>query len=141
MADVHTKEVRSFNMSRIRGENTKPEILVRKFLFSKGLRYRLHKRELPGKPDIVFGKDKKAVFIHGCYWHGHAECKYFVPPKTRSEWWAKKIGGNRARDEKNITALKNLGWEPIIVWECQLKPDKREKTLDKLLGRLGYNND
>ncbi|MDH5380294.1 MAG: DNA mismatch endonuclease Vsr [Cyclobacteriaceae bacterium] len=133
MADVHTKEIRSYNMSRIKGKDTKPEILVRKFLFSQGFRYRLHDKKLSGKPDLVFPKYKKVVFIHGCYWHGHEGCKYFVPPKTRTEWWMNKINENKKRDEKNIAELKKIMWQPIIIWECELKPDKREKTLEKLV--------
>jgi DNA mismatch endonuclease (patch repair protein) len=85
MMDVHSKEVRSFNMSQIKGKDTKPEMLVRRFLFSKGVRYRLHDKKLPGKPDMVFPKYKKVIFIHGCFWHGHEGCKYFVVPKTRTE--------------------------------------------------------
>lgn len=120
-------------MSRIKGKDTKPEILVRKFLFSQGFRYRLHDKKLSGKPDLVFPKYKKVVFIHGCYWHGHEGCKYFVPPKTRTEWWMNKINENKKRDEKNIAELKKIMWQPIIIWECELKPDKREKTLEKLV--------
>ncbi|MCB0485286.1 MAG: DNA mismatch endonuclease Vsr [Flavobacteriaceae bacterium] len=136
MADVHTKEIRSYNMSRIKGKDTKPEILVRKFLFSQGFRYRLHDKKLPGKPDLVFPKYKKVVFIHGCYWHGHDGCKYFVLPKTRTEWWLNKINENKKRDEKNIAELKNNMWQSVIVWECEIKPDKREKTLKKLIKEL-----
>ncbi len=136
MVDVHTKETRSYNMSRIKGKDTKPEILVRKFLFSQGFRYRLHDKKLPGKPDLVFPKYKKVVFIHGCYWHGHEGCKYFVPPKTRTEWWMDKINDNKTRDEKNIAELKKNMWYPIIIWECELKPEKREKTLKALVRKL-----
>src|SRR4051812_25725028 len=110
MSDVHSKKVRSYNMSMIKGKDTKPEILVRKFLFSKGLRYRLHGKRLPGKPDLVLPKYKTVVMIHGCYWHGHEGCKYFTPPKTRTKWWMDKIGGNQLRDVKNAYALKGEGW-------------------------------
>jgi len=140
MVDVHSKEVRSFNMSRIKGKNTTPEIAVRKFLFSHGLRYRLHVRDLPGKPDLVFPKLKTVVFVHGCYWHGHSNCKYFVEPKTRTEWWLKKIKGNIDRDKKNIADLKKMGWRSIVVWECELKAAKREKSLFAILERLGERN-
>src|SRR6218665_2734895 len=102
MADVHSKEIRSYNMSRIKGKDTKPEILVRKFLFAKGLRYRLHDKQLPGKPDLVFPKYKKIVFIHGCFWHGHEGCKYFVVPKTRTDWWLSKINKNKEKDNDSI---------------------------------------
>ena len=134
--DVHNKKTRSYNMSQIKGKNTKPEILVRKFLFAQGFRYRLYVRNLPGKPDLVFSKYKKVVFIHGCYWHGHEKCKYFVPPKTRTEWWMNKINENKVRDHKNIVELKKNGWTPIIIWECQLKPAKREKTLQSIITEL-----
>ena len=98
MADVHSKEQRSYNMSQIKGKNTKPEMLVRKFLFSKGFRYRLHIKDLPGKPDIVLPKYKTVIFIHGCFWHGHEGCKYSSIPKTRTEWWTEKINKNISND-------------------------------------------
>jgi DNA mismatch endonuclease, patch repair protein len=120
-------------MSRIKGKDTKPEILVRRFLFSNGFRYRLHDKRLPGKPDLVLLKHKAVVFIHGCYWHGHQGCKYFVVPKTRTEWWLNKIMGNQSRDRGHATALLALGWRVIIVWECELKKDTKDHTLDKLM--------
>lgn len=132
MADVHSKEIRSYNMSKIKGKDTKPEILVRKYLFSKGFRYRLHQKDLPGKPDLVFRRYKKIIFIHGCYWHGHSNCKYFILPKTKTQWWLNKINGNIKRDAENITKLKKLGWKIIVIWECELKPGKRDKTLVSL---------
>ncbi len=98
MTDVHDKATRSYNMSRVRGKDTKPEMLVRKFLFSKGFRYRLHDKKLPGKPDIVLPKYKTVIFINGCFWHGHEGCRYFVVPKTRTEWWMGKITGTQKRD-------------------------------------------
>lgn len=131
MADVHNKEVRSYNMSRIKGKNTKPEILVRKFLFSKGFRYRLHSKLLPGKPDIILPKYKTVIFVHGCFWHGHKNCKYFVIPKTRTDWWLNKINGNIANDEKKRSALEKSGWRVINIWECELKSNK-EQTLEQL---------
>ena len=132
MTDVHSKEVRSYNMSMIKGKNTKPEILVRRFLFAKGLRYHLHQKNLPGKPDIVFPQHKAIIFIHGCFWHGHKGCKYFVPPKTRTEWWINKINETKKKDAENISKLKKLGWKIIIVWECNLKSVKRNKLLESL---------
>ena len=102
MADVHSKEIRSYNMSQIKGKNTKPEMLVRKFLHTNGFRYRLHVKNLPGKPDIVLPKYKTVVFVHGCFWHGHAHCKYFVVPKTRTDWWLNKINSNITNDAKAI---------------------------------------
>lgn len=136
MTDVHTPETRSYNMSMIRGKNTKPEIIVRKFLHSKGLRFRLHKKELPGKPDIVLPKFKTVIFIHGCFWHGHKNCKYFVIPKTRTEWWISKIERNRLVDKRNNDNLKKNGWKIITIWECQLRPKNFSKTLYKLESKL-----
>ena len=123
-------------MSQIKGKNSKPEILVRQFLFSNGFRYRLHVKKLPGKPDIVFPKFRKVLFIHGCYWHGHENCKYFVAPKSRTEWWLNKINGNKEKDKENEELLKKMGWNVIVIWECELKPGKRKKTLNKLLKKI-----
>lgn len=136
MADVHSPQVRSYNMSMIKGKNTKPEIMVRKFLHSKGFRFRLHKKDLPGKPDIVLPKYRTVIFIHGCFWHGHKNCKYFVVPKTRTKWWLNKINGNIMNDKSKIRLLKNDKWNVIIIWECQLKPKKLTKTLDKLISKI-----
>lgn len=133
MADVHSKEVRSYNMSQIKGKDTKPELLVRKFLFSKGLRYRLHDKKLPGKPDIVLPKFKTVILVHGCFWHGHENCKYFVLPKTRTDFWSDKIEGNKKRDEQNISQMAKKGWNVITVYGCDLKNDKKEKTLENIL--------
>jgi DNA mismatch endonuclease, patch repair protein len=121
MADVHTKEQRSYNMSRIKGSNTKPEILVRKYLHAQGYRFRLHVKDLPGKPDIVLPKYKTVIFVHGCFWHGHKGCKYFVEPKTRTKWWLDKIEGNKARDKKAFKALKKMGWRVVEMWECRIR--------------------
>jgi DNA mismatch endonuclease, patch repair protein len=123
-------------MSKIKGKNTKPEMLVRKFLFSKGYRYRLHDKKLPGKPDIVLPKYKTTIFIHGCFWHGHEGCKYYVVPKTRTEWWINKINSNIVSDNRNINNLSNLNWRIISIWECDLKSKSREKTLNILLKKL-----
>lgn len=150
MADVHDKKTRSYNMSQIKATNTKPELLVRKFLHANGFRYRLHGRVagspspsgragvglLPGKPDIVLPKYKTVIFIHGCFWHGHANCRYFVVPKTRTDWWLNKIDRNKANDEKALKALKKDGWKIISIWECDLKPSKVERTLYSLLKKL-----
>ena len=100
MADVHTKAIRSYNMSRIKGKDTKPEMLVRRFLHANAFRYKLHDKSLPGKPDIVLPKYKTVIFVHGCFWHGHSNCKYFVVPKTRTDWWLNKINGNISNDTK-----------------------------------------
>ena len=131
MGDVHSEEVRSYNMSRIRGKNTRPEILVRKYLFFKGLRFRIHAR-LPGRPDIVLPKYKAVVFVHGCFWHGHSGCKYFVVPGTRTEWWMQKINGNCAHDLRNRIVLESLGWRVLVVWECELRKGRLEETLQNL---------
>ncbi len=136
MADVHSKETRSYNMSRIKGKDTKPEMLVRKFLHAQGYRYRLHVKGMPGKPDIVLPKYKTVIFIHGCFWHGHEGCKYYVVPKTRTEWWLNKININTANDNKAIAALKNDGWKVITLWECDLKPNIIDKKLSSILKKL-----
>lgn len=136
MADVHSKEVRSHNMSKVKSKDTKPELLVRKFLFANGLRYRLYDKKLPGKPDIVLSKYKTVIFIHGCFWHGHENCKYAVMPKTRTEFWTTKIEGNKQRDKNNIEQLRNKGWNVLIVYGCELKKDKQELTLNKILNNI-----
>ena len=136
MADVHDTATRSFNMSRIKGKNTKPEMLVRKFLHAHGYRYRLHDKSLPGKPDIVLPKYKAVIFVHGCFWHGHKNCKYFVVPKTRTEWWLNKINGNIANDAKAVKALKKQGWKIINVWTCKLKKPHLLMTLEKIVSMI-----
>lgn len=129
MADVHTPEIRSYNMSKIKGKDTKPEEMVRKYLFSKGFRYRKNVRTLPGSPDIVLPKYKTCIFVNGCFWHKHEGCKYFVWPKSNAEFWKDKIEKNVFRDTKNYSELKSLGWNILIVWECELKKDLFEKTM------------
>lgn len=136
MADVHSKETRSYNMSRIKGKDTQPEMLVRKFLFAHGFRYRLHDKKLPGKPDIVLPKYKTVIFVHGCFWHGHEGCRYYVVPKTRTEWWLSKINGNITNDLKKELKLNEAGWRIIRIWECDLKPGKLERTLAELIEDL-----
>lgn len=136
MTDFHSKEARSFNMSRIRSKDTKPELLVRKYLFSKGFRYRLHDKKLPGKPDIVLPKYKTVIFIHGCFWHGHEGCRYFVVPKTRTEWWTNKISVNKNNDHKAKMLLLNAGLKVIDVWECELKGSLLNTTLSQLAASL-----
>lgn len=129
--DNHTKEIRSYNMSRIRSTNSKPEEIVRKYLFSKGLRYRKNVKTLPGKPDIVLPKYKTIVFVNGCFWHAH-HCKYFKMPKSNTEYWNEKIIKNIQRDEKTQKKLFEMGWNVIVVWECELKKNKRDNTLEYL---------
>lgn len=136
MTDVHSKETRSYNMSRIRSKDTKPELLVRKYLFSKGFRYRLHEKELPGKPDLVLKKYKTAIFIHGCFWHSHQNCKYAVMPKSNLEYWQNKISKNQSRDNLNENQLTELGWKIITIWECELKKSLFEKTMISVLNML-----
>ena len=138
--DVHSKEVRSYNMSRIKGKDTKPEILVRKFLFTKGLRYRLHDKKMAGKPDIVLAKYRTVVFIHGCFWHGHEGCKYFVLPKTRTDWWLSKINKYKEKDNDTILKLNKEGWHAIVVWECDLKSKKKQEVLNDLYKKIVNRN-
>ena len=123
-------------MSQIKGKDTKPEILVRKFLHAHGFRYRLHDKKLPGKPDIVLPKYNTIVMVHGCFWHGHDGCKYYVVPKTRTQWWLDKINTNRHKDEENEGKLKVLGWDVLTVFECELKPEKRDDTLINLIKKI-----
>jgi DNA mismatch endonuclease, patch repair protein len=138
MADVHDTKTRSYNMSRIKGKNTKPELLVRKFLFSKGFRYRLHVKNLPGKPDIVLRRYKTVIFINGCFWHGHNNCEYFNFPNTRNEWWIKKISDTQTRDHFTEQELKKLGWKSIIVWSCELKNKNKDERLSRLIREIYY---
>ncbi len=132
MADNHTKEVRSRNMSHIRSTNTKPEEKVRKYLFSKGFRYRKNVRSLPGCPDIVLSKYKTVIFVNGCFWHKH-DCPRFVWPSSNEDYWRAKISGNVRRDIKNHAELEMLGWKVLVVWECQLKRKNFESTMEDLL--------
>jgi DNA mismatch endonuclease (patch repair protein) len=135
MTDVHDKKTRSYNMSRIKGKDTKPEMIVRRFLFSKGFRYRVNDKKLPGRPDIVLPKYRTVIFVHGCFWHGHENCKYFKLPQTRTEWWFEKIEGNKARDNKKSAELRKEKWKVIQVWECELKKGS-EAALKRLLKKI-----
>lgn len=134
--DKITPEQRSYNMSLIHGKDTQPEILVRKYLFSRGLRFRKNDKRLPGRPDIVFPKYKTVVFVHGCFWHGHEGCKYFVMPKTNVEFWQNKIYTNIERDVVINKKLMELGWTVLVVWECELKSKTREQVLSDLLSKI-----
>ena len=136
MADIKTKESRSYNMSRISGKDTKPEELVRKYLFSKGFRYRKNVRKLPGTPDLVLPKYRTVIFVNGCFWHGHEGCKYFVWPKSNAEFWRQKIETNISRDQRKEAQLRDMGWNVMIVWECELRPPKRQATLERLESQL-----
>jgi len=136
MPYVHDTATRSYNMSRIKGRDTKPEMLVRKYLHGLGYRYKLHDNSLPGKPDMVLPKYKTVILIHGCFWHGHHNCKYYVVPKTRTEWWLQKIERNRANDAKAMAALTAAGWKVITVWECDLKPARLDDSLTALVKNI-----
>ena len=136
MTDVHEPEVRSYNMSRIRSKDTKPEMIVRKFLFKNGFRYRLHVKDLPGRPDIVLPKYKTVIFVNGCFWHFHKGCRYFVLPKTRTEWWLQKVKATAVRDKEAEIALQVLGWKVILVWECELKLSSKDNTLLYLISEI-----
>ena len=125
-------------MSAIKGKNTKPELLVRKFLFSRGFRYRLNHPRLPGHPDIVLRKYRTVIFVNGCFWHGHQGCKYFVLPKSNVEFWQNKIERNRLRDVEEQRQLASMGWHCITIWECQLKPKVRQQTLTALEYTLSH---
>ena len=126
MADLLTPERRSWNMSRIRSRDTGPELALRSMLHRAGLRFRLHDRSLPGTPDIVMKKHHAVILVHGCYWHRHEGCMNATTPSTRTDFWQAKFGATVARDERNLAALAELGWKPIVVWECVVKkhPDK-----------------
>lgn len=135
MADNHSKEVRSMNMSRIRSTNSKPEEIVRKYLFSKGFRYRKNVKKLPGCPDIVLPKYKTVIFVNGCFWHKH-DCPRFVWPSSNQDYWIPKIQRNIERDRLNAAELQKKGWHIITVWECELKKKNRELRLERLLSEI-----
>ncbi len=139
MADVFSTQKRSEVMSLIRDKDTKPEIMVRRFLRKQGFGYRKHVSWLPGKPDIVLTKYRCAIFVNGCFWHGHEGCKYFVIPKTRTEWWMKKISETRVRDKKKYDQLLELGWRVFVIWECDLK-NCFELSMDTLAQRIRNPN-
>ena len=132
MADTVSKEKRSEIMSHVTGKETKPEIIVRKYLFARGLRYRKYVKRLPGTPDIVFPKYKTAVFVNGCFWHGHKGCRYSHLPSTNFEYWEKKIADNIERDERKKRELEGLGYRVLIIWQCQLKSNTKIETLEAL---------
>ena len=138
MADVLTPEQRHYNMSRIRGKDTKPEEIVRKYLFSKGLRYRKNDKRYPGHPDIVLPKYKTVVFVHGCFWHMHEGCRHARLPKTNTEFWKEKLSRNRERDKNEQRILREMGWKVLVVWECELKKDKQQETLERLFMNITH---
>lgn len=136
MADNHTISVRSYNMSRIRSNDTNPEVFVRKRLFAAGFRYRKNDKRYPGKPDIVLPKYRTVIFVHGCFWHMHEGCPCFVMPKSHLEYWKPKLERNKQRDIKNQESLRLMGWNVIVVWECMLKKDLRENTISCLIEQI-----
>ena len=134
MADRISHEKRSLNMAAIRSKDTGPELAVRKIVFGLGYRYRLHDPKLPGKPDLVFPSKKKAVFVHGCFWHGHNRCKRATTPKTHAEFWQGKICANMARDRRVRLKLRDMGWKAFTVWQCELKNQRRlTERIDEFL--------
>lgn len=137
MSDIKTTEERSRNMAAIKGKDTKPEMIVRKYLFSHGLRFRVQVRKLPGTPDIVLPKYKTVIFVNGCFWHGHTGCKYFRLPKSNIQFWKNKIENNIARDTRNEVKLTTLGWRVIRVWECDIRTiPVRENYLKRLYSTI-----
>ncbi|KJS02427.1 MAG: endonuclease [Peptococcaceae bacterium BRH_c4a] len=134
--DNRSKEKRSKNMSHIKSKGTKPEETVCKYLFSQGFRYRKNVKDLPGHPDIVLPKYKVAVFVNGCYWHGHEGCKYFVLPKSNVDFWLNKIEYNKRRDKANHEKLEQLGWNVLTVWECEIRHGDKEKALSNLVDQI-----
>lgn len=137
--DNHSKEVRSYNMSRIRSTNSTPEEIVRKYLFANGFRYRKNDKRYPGKPDFVLPKYKTVIFVHGCFWHMH-DCGRFVWPTSNEEYWKTKIARNIERDESNVAALKQAGWNVLVVWECELKKKSAQSRLEKLVSEIRNNS-
>lgn len=123
-------------MSKIKSKDTKPEMLVRRFLFSHGFRFRLHRKDLPGNPDIVLPKYKTVIFINGCFWHGHKDCKFATIPETNRDFWLTKISGNIIRDNESVERLKQSGWKVIVIWQCELKPKVKDQTLEQLITEL-----
>lgn len=138
MSDHLTIEQRHKNMAAVKSKDTKPEMVVRKYLWSRGFRYRVNNPRLPGHPDFVLRKYHTCIFVNGCFWHGHEGCKYFRMPKTNTEFWERKISRNRERDREEQKQLARMGWHCITVWECELKGERREKTLESLEYTLNH---
>ena len=127
-------------MSKIRSKDTKPELRVRRALHARGFRYRLHRRDLPGNPDIVLARFQACIFVHGCFWHGHEGCPDATSPKTNEDYWRSKITRNRERDHESQTALKNIGWKVLVIWECETRTmEKLEKTMENVARKLFGN--
>ena len=138
MVDIWNKEKRSYVMSRIRSKDTKPELIIRKILHNLGLRFRLHKKDMPGNPDLIFSRYNSVIFVHGCFWHQHKNCIDGRLPATRTEWWKNKFNKTKLRDKKNIKGLKKLGWRVLVIWECEIER-KPDKTVKKVLSFLNKN--
>lgn len=138
MSDHLTIEQRHKNMAAVKSKDTKPEMVVRKYLWSRGFRYRVNNPRLPGHPDIILRKYHTCIFVNGCFWHGHEGCKYYRVPKTNTEFWERKISRNRERDREEQKQLARMGWHCITVWECELKGERREKTLESLEYTLNH---
>ena len=136
--DVLTQSQRHNNMAAIKGKNTKPEMVVRRFLWAKGFRYRVNDARLPGHPDIVLRKYRTCIFVNGCFWHGHEGCKYYSVPKSNTDFWVRKIARNKERDKEEQQKLVSMGWHSITVWECELKPSVRDNTLESLAYTLNH---
>lgn len=136
--DVLTPKQRHKIMASVHSKGTKPEVIVRKYLWKDGFRYRKNNPRLPGHPDIVLRKYRTCIFVNGCFWHGHEGCRYFKMPKTHIDFWTKKINRNRERDKEEQKQLAEMGWHVIVVWECQLRNDKREQTLESLAYTLNH---
>jgi len=132
LADIFSKRKRSQIMSHISGKNTKPEILIRKLTHSLGYRFRLHKKELPGKPDLVFNKLRKTIFVNGCFWHGHSKCSRSKLPATNRKFWKVKIAGNKKKDKSNYIRLKKMNWDYLVIWQCEIKKSTTEKLSKKI---------
>lgn len=134
MTDVFPREKRSWIMSRVKGRNTKPEMLVRSFVHRMGLRFRLHRRDLPGNPDIVLPKHNKVIFVHGCFWHGHKSCPRSQRPTTNEQFWNEKLDENIKRDKRVRAALRRMGWKVLVVWQCEIRnPERVLKKLERFL--------
>lgn len=141
MVDTVTAQVRSRIMAQVKSKDTKPEMTVRRLLHRLGYRYRLHRKDLPGRPDLVFPSRRKAVFVHGCFWHDHAGCKKVRLPSSNEDYWLAKLKRNRERDERNLVQLKKDGWKPLVIWECELADlDAVARNLVTFLGKQGKND-
>ena len=138
MPDIVTPERRSRMMSGIRGRDTRPELAVRRYLHSQGLRYRLHVRDLPGRPDIVLPRHRTVVFVHGCFWHRHNGCRFAYTPKSRADFWLPKLEGNVVRDARDQRRLRDLGWRIAVVWECEVGTDRLPALAEELFGKREF---